>query len=107
MDKETAWYVIGSTVYGALPAPEMVRIQDHSIHIEAFTCADVDAWAEWLKLPQPWLVTGTVYGTVEFYDDGGGWLGASIITVQCEKPTEIAAMKEEMRSGNERESVAA
>lgn len=107
MDRETAWYVIGSTVYGAMPAPKLVRVENHGIHIETFTCSDVDAWAEWLKLPQPWVISGTAYGTVEFYADGGGWLGASIITVQCEEPGEVDKMNEEMRSGNERENVAA
>lgn len=88
MNKKTAWRMIGAVIYdGTAPAPEMVRIQDHSIHIEAFTCADVDQWAAYLEMPKPRVINHS-YGTVEFYGGGSGWLGADVISisVSCEKP---------------------
>ena len=108
MDRETAWRMIGAVIYnGTAPAPETVRIQAHSIHIEAFTCSDVDRWAAYLEMPKPRVIMNHSYGTVEFYGGGSGWLGADVISVSCEKPSEVDRMKEEMTHGNERESVAA
>lgn len=108
MDRETAWRMIGAVIYnGTAPAPEMVRIQAHSIHIETFTCSDVDRWAAYFKMPKPRVIVNRSYGTVEFYGGGSGWLGADMISVSCEKPSEVDRMKEEMTHGNERESVAA
>lgn len=85
MDKKTAWRMIGAAIYdGTAPAPEMVRIQDHSIHIEASTRSDVDRWAAYLEMPKPQVIMGHSYGTVEFYGGGSGWLGADVISVSCE-----------------------
>lgn len=85
MDKKTAWRMIGAVIYdGTAPAPEMVRLQDHSIHIEAFTPADVDRWAAYLELPKPRVIMNRSYGTVEFYGGGSGWLGANVISISCE-----------------------
>lgn len=106
MDRAQVWYAIGVYVgdlwhgddavhTGVVPAPDTVRVQDHSIHIETVTCEDVDLWASYIGLPKPWIIANRSYGTVEFYPDGQGWLGASIVTVSCEKPSEVDRMKEE------------
>lgn len=86
MDKETAWRIIGAAICnGTAPAPETVRIQAHSIHIETFTCFDVDRWATYFEMPKPRVIMNRSYGTVEFYGGNGGWFGADVISISCQK----------------------
>jgi hypothetical protein len=103
VDRSRAYYSLGQLTYhGAMPAPQLIRVLDRSVHIELSSVDEVDRWAERLEMPKPWHVTSTSYGTVEFYADAeSNWLGATVVSVSCEN-----LKNEEMRSGEQREIVA-
>lgn len=73
-----------------LPAPWLLRVDDHSIMMSVATMHDVDLWVKHLGLPPAkdqgaWA--GEYRSTASYSVDRIGWCGAQLVTIAA--PIEV------------------
>lgn len=73
-----------------LPAPCRTAIDGQRVDLGFRSRSEVDAWQRYIGLPPAITLPTHEYGAIDFYNNGGGWCGARVITCRTEVSADAA-----------------